>query len=71
MIGHSQGALMPRWALKWWPSARDLVQDFVLQAGPNHGTDVAGANPLFDVLNGLTGTPAAFFQMGSDSAFEE
>lgn len=37
MIGHSQGALMPRWALKWWPSARAAVQDFVLLAGPNPG----------------------------------
>lgn len=71
MIGHSQGALMPRWALKWWPSARDLVEDFVLHAGPNHGTSQAGGNPLFSLLQGITGIPAAFYQMGSDSLFEE
>lgn len=71
MVGHSQGALMPRWALKWWPSAREAVEDFVLQAGPNHGTSQAGGNPLFDILNMVTGTPAAFFQMGTDSNFEE
>ncbi len=71
MIGHSQGALMPRWALKWWPSARDLVEDFVLQAGPNHGTSQGGTNPLFSVLQGITGIPAAFYQMGTDSEFEE
>ena len=41
MIGHSQGAGMPRWALKWWPSARAAVADFVLQAGPNHGTAIS------------------------------
>jgi triacylglycerol lipase len=67
MIGHSQGAAMPRWALKWWPSARDAVEDFVLQAGPNHGTEVAspggfgGSNPL--------GMPAAFYQFGTGSNF--
>src|SRR3546814_8807424 len=33
MIGHSQGVTVPRWALKWWPSARDAVDDFVMEAG--------------------------------------
>lgn len=71
MIGHSQGALMPRWALKWWPSARDLVEDFVLHAGPNHGTDQAADNPVSNALVATTGMPAAFYQMASDSDFEE
>ena len=66
MIGHSQGAGMPRWALKWWPSARNAVQDFVLQAGPNHGTVVATIPP---VLPGVTGFPAAFYQFGTSSNF--
>lgn len=51
MIGHSQGVIVPRWALKWWPSTRTMVDDFVMQAGPNHGS-----NPLYffyDVLAGL------------------
>lgn len=67
MIGHSQGATMPRWALKYWPSARDAVEDFVLQAGPNHGTTMAnpggggGGNPL--------GMPAAFWQFSPESNF--
>ncbi len=50
MIGHSQGALMPRWALKWWPSARDAVADFVLIAGPNHGTVIADPTRLLASL---------------------
>ncbi|MGQ0697010.1 MAG: esterase/lipase family protein [Panacagrimonas sp.] len=41
MIGHSQGAVMPRWALKFWPSAREAVSDFVMLAGYQHGTNVA------------------------------
>lgn len=51
MIGHSQGAILPRWALKWWPSARAAVEDFVMHAGPNHG-----GNPvylLYDVFAAL------------------
>jgi triacylglycerol esterase/lipase EstA (alpha/beta hydrolase family) len=66
MIGHSQGAAVPRWALKWWPSAREATEDFVLQAGPSHGTQVALLPPL---LPGLTGLPAAFFQFSPDSNF--
>ncbi len=67
MIGHSQGAGMPRWALKFWKSARDATADFVLQAGPNHGTTrsspggFGSSNPL--------GMPAAFFQFQPKSKF--
>lgn len=66
MIGHSQGAGMPRWALKWWKSARDATEDFVLEAGPNHGTTRASLGfPL------PTGMPAAFWQFQPDSHFIE
>lgn len=65
MIGHSQGASMPRWALRWWPSARNAVEDFVLQAGPNHGTTNAPALPVAS----LTGIPPAFYQFKPDSNF--
>lgn len=51
MIGHSQGATMPRWALKFWPTTREVVSDFVLLAGPNHGTTVAlGFDLVSDLL---------------------
>lgn len=69
MIGHSQGASMPRWALKWWPSARAAVADFVLQAGPNHGTANGGGNPVSDLLGSTLGLPEAFFQFAPDSQF--
>lgn len=76
MIGHSQGALMPRWALKWWPSAREAVQDFVLIAGPNHGTLIAELNPLtllpldrLPISLPLVGTPGAILQFRPGSNF--
>ena len=77
MIGHSQGATMPRWALKFWPSARDAVSDFVLLAGPNHGTTMA--LPFDLVSNLLVGLglgalpvgvlPEALYQFALDANF--
>ncbi len=70
MIGHSQGASMPRWAIKWWPSARDAVEDFVLLAGPKHGTTVAATdNPLTGSGGAVLGLPAAFYQFAPESQF--
>ncbi|MBI2384269.1 MAG: alpha/beta fold hydrolase [Gammaproteobacteria bacterium] len=66
VIGHSQGVAVPRWAIKWWPSARAAVEDFVLQAGPNHGTDRARDNGLF---SSATGLPESFHQMATGSRF--
>lgn len=64
MVGHSQGALMPRWAVKWWPSVQAALDDFVLLAGPNHGTAIAAGS-----LPG--GQPAAFHQIRPTSRFIE
>jgi triacylglycerol esterase/lipase EstA (alpha/beta hydrolase family) len=41
MVGHSQGGIMPRWAIKWWPSVQANVDDFVMLASPNHGVALA------------------------------
>ena len=40
ILGHSQGGLQPRWAIKWFSSAR-FVADYIGLASPNHGTEVA------------------------------
>lgn len=44
VVGHSQGGLEIRWALRWWRSLRPLVDDAVLLATPNHGA--SGADTL-------------------------
>jgi triacylglycerol lipase len=40
IYGVSQGGLLPRWALTYWPSLRGLVTDVVAVAGTHHGTNV-------------------------------
>ncbi len=46
MVGHSQGALVPRWSIRYWDSVREHVDDFVMLAGPQHGTIVAEPSRL-------------------------
>lgn len=73
VIGHSQGVSVPRWAIKWWPSAREAVDDFVMEAGPNHG--IAGYLQLVTQvqtalgLNAVLGLPEVIYQFSSDSQF--
>lgn len=77
VIGHSQGVAVPRWAIKWWPSARAAVDDFVMQAGPNQGTVIADPLNLLNRLGiplpeGTTDAsllPQAFHQFGPTSDF--
>jgi hypothetical protein len=40
VYGISQGGLLPRFALTYWPSLRSKVSDAVLLAGTHHGTTV-------------------------------
>lgn len=63
MVGHSQGGLMPRWAIKWWPSVRAALDDVVLLAGPNHGIGMYGDGSLPAAM------PAVFWQFSPNSNF--
>jgi triacylglycerol esterase/lipase EstA (alpha/beta hydrolase family) len=48
IVGHSQGGMIPRWALRYWPDTRPMVDDLVGIAASNHGTpdaDVMCAAP--------------------------
>jgi triacylglycerol esterase/lipase EstA (alpha/beta hydrolase family) len=38
MLGHSQGGMNPRWALRFWPGTRRMVDDLIGMAPSNHGT---------------------------------
>jgi triacylglycerol esterase/lipase EstA (alpha/beta hydrolase family) len=43
IIGYSQGGMVPRWALRFWPDTRALVDDDVGLDASNHGTTDADA----------------------------
>lgn len=47
VLGHSQGAVHPRWAVKWWADVQAAVDDIVMLAGPQHGTGVSGGGSPF------------------------
>lgn len=64
LVGHSQGGLQPRWAVKWWPDVRASVDDLVTLASPHHGTIVA--HPAWLELLGCT---PACWQMAPGSNF--
>ncbi|MGH2651883.1 MAG: esterase/lipase family protein, partial [Actinomycetota bacterium] len=62
VVGFSQGPVEPRWAVKWWPDVRALIDDLVLVAGVVHGfslTEVFCANTCI----------APFWQMKASSKF--
>jgi hypothetical protein len=49
VMGHSQGGMSMRWALRFWPDTRALVDDVIGMAGSNHGTRAlpcGGLRPL-------------------------
>lgn len=63
VIGHSQGGMIPRWALRFWPDTREMVDDLVSLAGSNHGT--VNSIPFCESPDGCA---ASFWQqtVGSD-----
>lgn len=62
IVGHSQGGMQPRWALRFWPDTRAMVQDLIGLAPSNHGT--IDANVIC-----LPGCAPGIWQQRSDSAF--
>jgi triacylglycerol esterase/lipase EstA (alpha/beta hydrolase family) len=62
VVGFSQGGMVPRWALKWWPDTRATVDDLIGIDPSNHGTLDADAICL-------PGCAPAFFQQASTSKF--
>jgi hypothetical protein len=64
VLGHSQGGMSMRWALRFWPDTRAMVDDVVGIAGTNHGTTSLGL-----CRQGLTSCPAATWQQGAGAKF--
>ena len=60
VVGHSQGGMVPRWALRFWPDTRPLVDDLVGLAPSNHGT--LDSEVLCQVV-----CPPAFWQQAAGS----
>src|ERR1700744_2442147 len=62
IVGHSQGGTVPRWALRFWPDTRAMVDDLVGLSPSNHGT--------LDAIPACAQSCApAFWQQRSDAAF--
>jgi hypothetical protein len=65
VLGHSQGGMSMRWALRFWPDTRALVDDVIGLAGSNHGTTAVAAL----CVPGRTKCPPADWQQGAGSNF--
>jgi hypothetical protein len=66
VLGHSQGGMSMRWALRFWPDTRAMVDDVIGIAGSNHGTEGVSCGGGF-----RTSCPPAVWQQGADAKFIE
>src|SRR4051794_19710076 len=62
VVGYSQGGMIGRWALRWWPDTRALVEDLIGNAPSNHGTLTARPGCSAQCA-------AAYWQQRDDAAF--
>ncbi|MDP9181916.1 MAG: lipase [Actinomycetota bacterium] len=64
VLGHSQGGMSMRWALRFWPDTRPMVDDIIGMAPTNHGTNAGGMCQA-----GRTSCPPANWQQADTAKF--
>jgi hypothetical protein len=62
VLGYSQGGMVPRWALRFWPDTRSLVNDLVGIDPSNHGT-------LDSQVTCQSQCPPAYWQQATNARF--
>jgi len=62
IFGISQGGLLPRWALTYWPSLREKVTDVLAAAGTQHGSTTGDLAAC-----ATNGCPPAIWQQAAGS----
>jgi triacylglycerol lipase len=62
VFGISQGGLLPRWALTYWPSLREKVTDVLAAAGTQHGSTAGDLTAC-----ATNGCPPAIWQQAAGS----
>lgn len=64
ILGHSQGGMSPRWALRFWPDTRTKVAELIGMAPDNHGTKA-----IVGCIAGVTTCVPAVWQQLAGSQF--
>ncbi|WP_183096178.1 lipase family alpha/beta hydrolase [Nocardioides stalactiti] len=72
IVGHSQGGMRPRWALRFFPDTRRMVADYVGVAPDSQGVTLGApglAPALAGAVCGVVGCPQGVWQQLQGSAF--